>query len=152
MKKGRYIIIHSGSRHLGNEVARFYQEQAYRYLNKNSSVDIQKLIEDYKASGKQTEIQSAIAVLKSQVITDIPKSLAYVSGQLMEDYIHDMEIVQSFAQLNRKAMMEEIVKGMKLKVEEEFTTIHNYIDTKNMILRKGAVSAQEGENFLSQLI
>lgn len=143
-----YIIIHSGSRHLGNEVARFYQEQAYRYLNKNSSVDIQKLIEDYKASGKQTEIQSAIAVLKSQVITDIPKSLAYVSGQLMEDYIHDMEIVQSFAQLNRKAMMEEIVKGMKLKVEEEFTTIHNYIDTKNMILRKGAVSAQEGEKLL----
>jgi RNA-splicing ligase RtcB len=69
-----YIIIHSGSRHLGNEVARFYQEQAYRYLNKNSSVDIQKLIEDYKASGKQTEIQSAIAALKSQVITDIPKS------------------------------------------------------------------------------
>ncbi|NLJ87572.1 MAG: RtcB family protein [Epulopiscium sp.] len=143
-----YIIIHSGSRHLGNEVARFYQEQAYRYLNKNSSVDIQKLIEDYKASGKQTEIQSAIAALKSQVITDIPKSLAYVSGQLMEDYIHDMEIVQSFAQLNRKAMMEEIVKGMKLKVEEEFTTIHNYIDTKNMILRKGAVSAQEGEKLL----
>ena len=66
----------------------------------------------------------------------------------MEDYIHDMEIVQSFAQLNRKAMMEEIVKGMKLKVEEEFTTIHNYIDTKNMILRKGAVSAQEGEKLL----
>jgi RNA-splicing ligase RtcB len=59
-----------------------------------------------------------------------------------------MEIVQSFAQLNRKAMMEEIVKGMKLKVEEEFTTIHNYIDTKNMILRKGAVSAQEGEKLL----
>ena len=61
----------------------------------------------------------------------------------MEDYIHDMKIVQRFAMLNRKAMMDELIRGMKLKVEEEFTTIHNYIDTDAMILRKGAVSAQK---------
>lgn len=78
----------------------------------------------------------------------IPKGLAYVSGNLMEDYIHDMKIVQRFASLNRKAMLDEIIKGMKLKVVDEFTTTHNYIDTENMILRKGAVSAKQGEKLL----
>jgi len=143
-----YIVIHSGSRHLGNEVAKFYQDQAYKSLNKNTSADIERLIAEYKAAGRQKEIQSAIAALRAQVLTDIPKSLAYVSGQLMEDYLHDMELVQRFAYLNRKAMMEEIIKGMKLKIEDQFTTIHNYIDTTNMILRKGAVSAQKGEKLL----
>jgi len=143
-----YIVIHSGSRHLGNEVAKFYQDQAYKSLNKNTSADIERLIAEYKAAGRQKEIQSAIAALRAQVLTDIPKSLAYVSGQLMEDYLYDMELVQRFAYLNRKAMMEEIIKGMKLKIEDQFTTIHNYIDTTNMILRKGAVSAQKGEKLL----
>lgn len=86
--------------------------------------------------------------LKVTVRTEIPKALAYVSGQLMEDYIHDMKIVQRFAMLNRKAMMDELIRGMKLKVEEEFTTIHNYIDTDHSILRKGAVSAKLGEKLL----
>lgn len=112
-----YIVIHSGSRHLGLQVANFYQDQAYKALNE-------------------------------EIKRQIPKSLAYVSEKLMEDYIHDMKIVQEFARLNRKAMMDEIIKGMKLKVVEEFTTIHNYIDIENMILRKGAVSAQKGEKLL----
>jgi len=107
-----YVVVHSGSRHLGLEVAGYYQEQAYKSLH------------------------------------GIPKALAYCHGQLMEDYIHDMKIVQRFAMLNRKAVMDELVRGMKLKVEEEFTTIHNYIDTDAMILRKGAVSAKKGERLL----
>ena len=74
--------------------------------------------------------------------------IAAANPDVMEDYIHDMKIVQRFAMLNRKAMMAEIIKGMKLKVEEEFTTIHNYIDTDAMILRKGAVSARQGEKLL----
>ena len=80
--------------------------------------------------------------------TNIPKALAYVSGELFDQYIHDMKIVQHFAAINRQAIMDEIVKGMKLHVEEQFTTIHNYIDTDNMILRKGSVSAQAGEQLL----
>jgi RNA-splicing ligase RtcB len=141
-------VIHSGSRHLGLEVAEFYQEQAYKSLNGNTLADINQLILDYKAAGRDKEIQTAINALKSQVQTTIPKSLAYLSGQLMEDYIHDMKIVQRFALLNRKAMMDELIRGLKLKVEDEFTTIHNYIDTENMILRKGAVSAKKGEKLL----
>ena len=71
-----------------------------------------------------------------------------MSGELFEQYIHDMKIVQRFAMLNRQAMMDEIINGMKLHVEEQFTTIHNYIDTDSMILRKGAVSAKVGEQLL----
>lgn len=143
-----YLVIHSGSRHLGLEVANYYQEQAFKSLNGNTTEDINKLIADYRATGRDKEIQAAIEQLKVQVGTNIPKALAYLSGQLMEDYIHDMKIVQRFALLNRKAMMDEIIRGMKLKVEEEFTTIHNYIDTDSMILRKGAVSAKNGEKLL----
>ena len=141
-----YIVIHSGSRHLGLEVAGFYQELAYQTLNGNTKKDVERLIENYKAEGK--EIESAIKELKETVKTSIPKALAYVEGDILEDYIHDMKIVQRFAMLNRKAMMDEIIRGMKLKVEDEFTTIHNYIDTDEMILRKGAVSAKEGEKLL----
>lgn len=143
-----YVVIHSGSRHLGLEVAQYYQELAYQSLNENTKADLNRMIAEYKMAGKEKEIQRAIRKRKAQVLTSIPRPLAYVSGSLMEDYIHDMKLVQQFAMLNRKAMMDEIIRGLKLKVEEEFTTIHNYIDTKTMILRKGAVSARSGEKLL----
>ncbi len=143
-----YLVIHSGSRHLGLEVAHYYQEMAYKFLNGNTKADVEKLIKEYKKDGREKEIQSALLALKTQIKTEIPKDLAYCEGALMEDYIHDMKLVQKFAVLNRKAMMNELIKGMKLKVAEEFTTIHNYIDTDAMILRKGAVSAKKGEKLL----
>lgn len=143
-----YIVIHSGSRYLGNEVAKLYQEMGFKRLNGNDKRALDNLITEYKAAGREKEIQSAIKELKKQVLTNIPFSLAYVSEDLFEDYIHDMQIVQHFATLNRKAMADEIIRGMKLNVAEQFTTIHNYIDTENMILRKGAVSAELGEKLL----
>ncbi len=143
-----YIVVHSGSRHLGLEVANYYQQEGYQALNGSSKQDIEALILDLKSQGREREIQKSITALKQTTRTDIPKQLAYVSGELFEQYIHDMKIVQSYAQLNRKAMMDEIVKGMKLHIVEQFTTIHNYIDTDAMILRKGAVSAKQGEKIL----
>jgi RNA-splicing ligase RtcB len=143
-----YLVIHSGSRHLGVEVAGYYQEEGYRALNGTTKKDIEKLITDYKTQGRDKEIQSSIEALKSTVHTEIPKTLAYVSGELFDQYIHDMKIVQQYAQLNRQAMLHVILKGMKLHVTEQFTTIHNYIDTDAMILRKGAVSAKKGEKLL----
>lgn len=143
-----YLVVHSGSRHLGLEVAHFYQNEAYKALNGNSPADVDTLIKEYKTAGREKEIQKALKELKAQVTTTVPKALAYCEGELLEDYIHDMTLVQRFAMLNRKAMMDEMIRGMKLKVEEQFTTIHNYIDTENMILRKGAVSAQAGEKLL----
>ena len=80
--------------------------------------------------------------------SEIPRDMAYVSGLLFDDYIHDMCITQHFAMLNRKAMADEIIRNMRLTVADEFTTIHNYIDTDAMILRKGAVSAKAGEQLL----
>lgn len=108
-----YLVIHSGSRNIGNEVARFYQNEA----TKNAP-------------------------------EDIPKTLAYLEGPLFDDYIHDMKIIQEYATINRKAIMNEIIKGMGLKVQDSFTTIHNYINTEDMILRKGAVSSKKDEVFL----
>ncbi len=148
-EKGRiYIVIHSGSRHLGVEVARYYQDLAWKSLNSVPNDELQKLIAQYKAEGRATELESAIKAMHDEHNTDVPKQLAYVSGNLFTSYIHDMKIVQRFATLNRQAMMDEIIRGMKLKVDDQFTTIHNYIDTENMILRKGAVSAQLGEKLI----
>lgn len=105
-----YLVIHSGSRHLGLEVANWYQKIAI-----NSRIE------------------------------KIPPDLAYVQGEDFEKYIHDMIIMEHFADLNRKTIAHEILKGMKWKAIDQFTTIHNYIDTKNMILRKGSISAQKDE-------
>ena len=118
----------------------------------NMTAEKEEQGEDYVASVyEENEIQDKLAELKAQVSTDIPKDLAYVSGQLFDDYINDMRIMQHFAMLNRKAMIQSISIGLHIKesdIIEQFTTIHNYIDTENMILRKGAVSAQKGEKLL----
>ena len=143
-----YIVIHSGSRHLGLEVANYYQREGYRQLNGSSKADIDALIQQLKAEGRDKEIQKSVAALKNVKRTHIPKDMAYVQGDLFDKYIHDMKIIQEFAMLNRKAMMDEIIRGMKLHVVDQFTTIHNYIDMEAMILRKGAVSAKKGEQLL----
>ncbi len=142
-----YLIIHSGSRHLGVEVAKHYQNEAYKRLSKPSDEEASKIVSELKTKGKAKEIQSALAAYKKSFL-EISKNLVYCEGDLFNDYIHDMKIVQEYAMLNRQAMAEEIVNGMVCHVDEEFTTIHNYIDINNMILRKGAVSAQKGETLL----
>lgn len=142
-----YIVVHSGSRHLGLEVAKHYQEAGYKKISDQSD-GLEKLIKELKDAGRQREIQQEIKKYKSEYQCDIPKALAYVDGSLFDDYIHDMKIVQKFAEINRQAMIDEIMSGMEVHVDEQFTTIHNYIDTDSMILRKGAVSAKRGEILL----
>ena len=143
-----YIVIHSGSRHLGKSVAELYQEKSWRQLNGNAREDIERVIAEYRAAGRQQELSAKLKEMKETVKTVLPKERAYCTGQLFEDYIHDMKIVQGFAMLNRKAMMDIILQGMGLTIADQFTTIHNYIDTENRILRKGSVSAQKGEKLL----
>lgn len=143
-----YVVIHSGSRRLGLEVAKYYQEEGYKVLNQTDQASLDRLIAEMRAAGRQKDIQKELKRRKSQKLTRIPRPLAYVAGALFDQYIHDMKLVQHFARLNRQAMLDEIVKGMKLHVEEQFTTVHNYIDTDAMILRKGAVSARAGERLL----
>lgn len=146
-----YIVVHSGSRHAGLEIAEYYQEMAWRQLNGKTKADLDAMISQLKAEGRETEIEAKRVEMNAQIKTQIPKDLAYVSGYLFDDYINDMRIMQHFAMLNRKAMINTISIGLHLKKEEivdQFTTIHNYIDTENMILRKGAVNAQKGEKLL----
>ncbi len=138
------LVIHSGSRNLGKQVAEYYQKTAYRFLNEKS-VNIKALVEKLKSEGRDSEIETEIQKLKDE---HYDKALAYTEGTLFEDYMHDIEIVQKYADLNRKAMVDVIVKEMKWKVEEQFTTIHNYIEVNTMILRKGAISAKAGEKVL----
>ena len=112
-----YIVIHSGSRHLGLQVAKYYQEEAYKQLNHSTEDDIQKVIDSLKAQGRQKE---------NTKTTSVPKHLAYVEGNLFDRYIHDMKIIQEYALINRQAMMYEIVKNMKFHIVEQlalFTTI-----------------------------
>lgn len=146
-----YIVVHSGSRHAGLEIAEYYQEQAWKQLNGNSGADVKAMIAALKSQDKESEIEERLAELKSRVKTAIPKDLAYLSGALFSDYINDMRIMQHFAALNRKAMIQTISIGLHIRekeIAEQFTTIHNYIDTDQMILRKGAVSAKAGEKLL----
>jgi len=146
-----YIVVHSGSRHLGKEIAEYYQDEAWNQLNKKTKIDVSEYIDKLISEGREKEIQSMLKNIKKQVITDIPKDLTYVSGKLFDDYINDMKITQHFALVNRKAMIDVIKKGLNILANneyEQFSTIHNYIDTNEMILRKGAVSAKKGEKLI----
>ena len=143
-----YIVVHSGSRHLGNEVAEYYQQEGYNSLCGNARFQLEEVIARLKAEGRHKEIQSTMKELKKQTVIPVPDDLAYVEGALFDDYINDMKIIAQFAVLNRKAMMDVILAHMHLTAVEDFTTIHNYIDTDNMILRKGAVSAKADEKLL----
>ncbi len=143
-----YLVVHTGSRHLGLEVAKYYQDIAIKSLKTISSLEIESLIARLVSTGQEKMIESAIKKLKATATSDIPKELAYVTGKDFDNYIHDMWIVQQFAIYNRQAIIDEIMKAMNWAEYNGFTTIHNYIDTESMILRKGAVSAKAGELLL----
>ncbi|MBQ9816322.1 MAG: RtcB family protein [Proteobacteria bacterium] len=143
-----WLVIHSGSRYLGLQVANVYQEQAWQALNGVSVRDLREMIDRMKANGERKKIQKTIEKMRKRVVSEIPKDLAYLQGEDFEDYLHDMEIVQLYAVKNREAMADVIIREMHLTVADAFTTIHNYIDIPNRILRKGAVSAKLGETLL----
>ena len=147
----QYLVIHSGSRNLGKQVAEYYQNLAVE-LNKGKEEYFAKrdaLIAEYKAAGRRTEIQAALKQLhwNSHEAT-IPEDLCFVYGQYLEDYLHDAEICQRFAQRSRELMAEIILERTGLSGTDAFHTIHNYIDTHEMILRKGSIAAHEGEKVL----
>ena len=149
----RYLIIHSGSRNLGNQVARLYQKLAVN-LNRGYDGYFEKrdeIIRTYKEQGRQKEIEDALEKLHYQVYESqpsIPEDLCYLSGKYLDDYLHDVEICQTFAARSREKMAEIILERTGMTGGEAFHTIHNYIDTNEMILRKGAIAAHAGEKVL----
>jgi tRNA-splicing ligase RtcB (3'-phosphate/5'-hydroxy nucleic acid ligase) len=139
-----YLIIHSGSRKLGGDVCKYYQDKAFKNTSELEK-EKEKLIARLKAEGREKEIDKAIKKIK---IPATHKDLAYLSGDDFLDYMNDMSIVQKFATVNRETMAEIIMKEMQFSEISRFETTHNYIDFKRMILRKGAVSAEKGEVLL----
>ncbi|MBQ3854963.1 MAG: RtcB family protein, partial [Anaerovibrio sp.] len=146
-----YLVIHTGSRNLGKQVAEIYQELAIDLnVGKASYLEQREnLIRQLKASGRQNEIQSALKKLAdNRRNTSIPEDLCYVYGEHMEKYLHDVELCQQFAKLNRETIAGVLLERTGVTGADGFHTIHNYIDTKEMILRKGAIAAHKGEKVL----
>ena len=149
----KYLVIHSGSRNLGKQVADYYQNIAIEIMQgKDKLIEMQKeLIIEYKASGKQKEIQSAIKELYEKFnpnLLNIPKELCYLTGKYREEYLHDMKICQEYAIENRSTIADIILEKMNLSSEFSFETIHNYIEHDTNMVRKGAVSAKENQILL----
>ncbi len=113
-----YVVIHTGSRHLGKEIATLYMDEAYRKLTEKG--------------------------------IDVPYELSYLEGEDAERYIHDSVITQEYAALNRQAILDELVKNMKWKVDAEYDTVHNYVSREDgaVIIRKGAASAKKDETVI----
>ena len=143
-----WLVIHTGSRHLGIEVCVHYQSIGYKKIKTERNHDeIETVIERLKSEGRQKEIENTIKVIKSKE-PSIPKDLCYIEGSDFDNYLHDMAIVQEHAAINRKTIADQIVHRMNLHVSDSFQTIHNYIDVDNKILRKGSVSAYNGEKLI----
>ena len=142
----KYLVIHSGSRNLGKRVCEYWQKKAVEYCE-SKAYNEREIIDRLKAEGRQKEIAAAIKEAKANA-PKIDKDLAYVEGFDYNHYWYDMTICQNYAFENRNTMANIICRAMDLKIERQFTTIHNYIDTRHNILRKGAVSALAGEELL----
>ena len=149
----KYLVIHSGSRNLGTQVANLYQSLAVDLnLGKEEYFkQREEIIRTYKEQGRRGEIQSALVALEKGFKAKEPTmsaELCYLYGSFMEDYLHDINICQKFASRNREKMAEILLERTGLTGYEAFCTIHNYIDIDEMILRKGSVSARDGEKLL----
>lgn len=160
--KNKYLVIHSGSRNLGNQVATYYQKLAIKLHSgyKNYFKEKEELIRTYKEQGRRQEIQEEIKKLNvkySGKRADMPNDLCYLEGQYKDNYLHDMKICQEYAVLNRETMAKNIIEKVinpilkdKLNLNnlEQFQTIHNYLNFEDNIIRKGAVSANKGEKLI----
>lgn len=152
-----YLVIHTGSRNLGKQVAEIYQARAIKHLTEGADEfeeSIRRTIEEYKASGRRTELQSVIARMRKEqkgAAPSLPAELCYVEGEAREQYLHDMRLCQQWAVLNRKLISLLLMRYFpEAEVIDEFESIHNYISDNN-IIRKGAISAAEGEKCIIPL-
>ena len=148
-----YLVIHSGSRNLGKQVAEIYQRTAVDLHSGKEDFfrKREEIIRTYKEQGRRGEIETTLRRMKAEYAAktpDVPEDICWLYGSWMEDYLHDVEICQRFARRNREMMAETILERTGMTALEAFHTIHNYIDTEEMILRKGAIAAHKGERVL----
>lgn len=146
----KYLIIHSGSRNLGKQVAELYQNLAIElHAGKADYYDRRdEIIRTYKEQGRRNEIQATLVALEKEYAVrepDMPADLCYLYGRFLDDYLCDVEICQQFARRSRERMAEIILQMTGMSAVSSFHTIHNYIDTQERILRKGSIAAHAGE-------
>ena len=149
----KYLVIHSGSRNLGKQAAELYQQLAVDLAKGKEAYFTARdeLIREYREAGRRNEIEAALKAMKKEYAEKeaaIPEDLCFLYGTFLEDYLHDVEICQRFARRSRELMAEIILQRLGLEAVDAFHTIHNYIDTDEMILRKGAIAAHAGEKVL----
>lgn len=155
----KYLVIHTGSRNLGKQVADYYQNLAIQLCSGKEEMFTKReeIIKTYKEQGKKSEIQKALKELEKEYINnkpDLPNELCYLTGKYRDMYLHDMKICQEYAVENRRWIANEIIInafGIKSDIsfmKNHFTTIHNYISFDDNIVRKGAISAKKGEKVL----
>ena len=158
-ENNKYLVIHTGSRNMGKQVAEYYQNLAIELCSDKEKMYQRKeeIIKTYKEQGKKSEIQSALKNVENEYKNNkpnLPKNLCYLEGKYREMYLHDMQICQEYACCNRVNIAHEIIKSYFNKEEYEkfewimFETVHNYISFKDNIVRKGAISARKGEKVL----
>lgn len=149
----KYLVIHTGSRNLGKQVADYYQNLAYDLMCGKGKLFEQRdaLIEEYKKQGRRSEIQGALKKLKSEFVAEhpkVPKDLCYLEGEYRQKYLDDMYVCQKFAYFNRLAISRIIQEKMGWECDDWFESVHNYIDFEKNLVRKGAISAAKGERVI----
>lgn len=142
-----WLTVHSGSRNLGVQVAKYHQKKAERSM---LNVGVDKIIAEFKAAGKEKDIEKAIKEARAH-LAGITKELSFLTGNKLDQYLNDLVLAQKFAHLNRKTMLNIIVEKAGLTIIDEFDSIHNFIDVEEGIIRKGATSAREGERLIIPL-
>lgn len=152
-----YLVIHTGSRNLGKQVADIYQAKAVKHLTDGDDEfeeTIKRTIEEYKAAGRRNELQGVIKKMRKEheeAEPALPAALCYVEGQAREDYLHDMRLCQQWAVLNRKLISLLLLRFFSgIDIKDQFESVHNYISDDNMV-RKGSISAKKGERSIIPL-
>ena len=151
-----YLVIHTGSRNLGQQVCKYYQKLAIEQCNSHKheiKEEIKKITEEHRAAGRTKEISDAITGIKKKYesINKIPADLCYLTGDLRDDYLHDMKLCQGFATQNREEIARRILKFLKFKPHYGWHTVHNYINFTDGIVRKGAIRCNRGERVIIPL-
>jgi RNA-splicing ligase RtcB len=150
----KYLIIHTGSRNLGCQVAEIYQNKAIQYHEDkifNKKLERERVIKEYKEQGLEKQIQAKLKEIeKKEIVLPMPKELCYLEGKDFDDYMHDMHISQEYAKINRIEIAKRILTNLNLNLDDlfYFETVHNYINMDDKILRKGAISAYKDETVL----
>ena len=150
----KYLVIHTGSRNLGNQVANYYQDLSIQLCSGKEEMFKRKneIIKNYKKQGRKQEIQKALKELEKEYKNnrpELPNELCYLEGKYREMYLHDMKICQEYASLNRSYIAREILRHIGLQIyQKHFETIHNYINFEDNIVRKGAIRANKGERVI----